>query len=102
MSFLPELDPLLGASQQHSQFVNLTDPQAELLDPSPDLHAMFVAFDYQFFNGTLGRCVIEWSKRMKTYVLLFILFLFDAAMAPYSGARAFAIIIDKAAYVQFA
>ncbi|KAI6207317.1 Protein of unknown function SprT domain containing protein [Aphelenchoides fujianensis] len=59
-------DPLLGRDENQQQVVDLVGADAELLDPTPDLHTMFVHFDHQFFDGALARCVVEWSKRMKT------------------------------------
>ncbi|KAI9488150.1 SprT-like family-domain-containing protein [Zychaea mexicana] len=40
------------------------DPVHELLDPNPDLHALFLAFDHQFFKGQLASVEIKWSTRM--------------------------------------
>ncbi|MFH4976789.1 hypothetical protein AB6A40_003498 [Gnathostoma spinigerum] len=40
------------------------DPEWELLDPTPDIHALFVAFDDQFFYGKLAACEVKWSPRM--------------------------------------
>lgn len=44
--------------------LNLSDPSWELVDPTPDLHAMFLSFNKQFFNGALDMCEVSWSKRM--------------------------------------
>uniref|UniRef100_A0A1I7YH07 Transposase n=1 Tax=Steinernema glaseri TaxID=37863 RepID=A0A1I7YH07_9BILA len=46
--------------------IGLTDPQWELIDPTPDIFAMFVQFDRRFFWNSLGRCEVKWSKRMTT------------------------------------
>lgn len=40
------------------------DPQWELIDPCPDIRAMFMEFDKKYFWNSLGSCVVEWSKRM--------------------------------------
>uniref|UniRef100_A0A1A9X5A8 Protein with SprT-like domain at the N terminus n=1 Tax=Glossina brevipalpis TaxID=37001 RepID=A0A1A9X5A8_9MUSC len=43
---------------------NLVHPQWEILDPTPDIIALFCQFDTKFFQSRL-RCVnIEWSRRM--------------------------------------
>lgn len=43
---------------------NLVHPEWETLDPTPDVQALFGAFDTKFFQGKL-RCVqLEWSKKM--------------------------------------
>lgn len=43
---------------------NLVHPEWETIDPTPDVQALFGAFDTKFFQGKL-RCVqLEWSKRM--------------------------------------
>lgn len=57
-------DPLLARTTGEKQMVNLISADAELLDPNPDLHTMFQLYDFQFFDSKLGRCVVEWSKRM--------------------------------------
>ena len=47
-----------------SQFESLVDPQWELLDPTPDVRALFVQFDDIFFEGKLAGCEVKWSTRM--------------------------------------
>uniref|UniRef100_F1LEW7 Zinc finger RAD18 domain-containing protein n=1 Tax=Ascaris suum TaxID=6253 RepID=F1LEW7_ASCSU len=47
-----------------SQFESLVDPQWELLDPTPDVRALFVQFDDVFFEGKLAGCEVKWSTRM--------------------------------------
>ncbi|XP_030568313.1 sprT-like domain-containing protein Spartan [Drosophila novamexicana] len=46
------------------QTQNLVHPEWELVDPTPDIFAMFVRFDQKFFQRRLGAVVVEWSKRM--------------------------------------
>ncbi|XP_030379059.1 uncharacterized protein LOC115627506 [Scaptodrosophila lebanonensis] len=46
----------------HTQ--NLVHPEWELVDPTPDVFAMFVRFDQRFFQDRLGAVRVEWSKRM--------------------------------------
>ena len=40
------------------------DPQWDLIDPCPDIRALFQEFDKKYFWNTLGSCIVEWSKRM--------------------------------------
>ncbi|XP_054728840.1 DNA-dependent metalloprotease SPRTN isoform X1 [Anastrepha obliqua] len=43
---------------------NLVHPQWEVLDPTPDITALFAAFDNKFFQSRLKCVTLEWSKRM--------------------------------------
>uniref|UniRef100_A0A8R1DT24 Protein with SprT-like domain at the N terminus n=1 Tax=Caenorhabditis japonica TaxID=281687 RepID=A0A8R1DT24_CAEJA len=45
---------------------SLVDPSFELLDPTPDIHALFMQFDGLFFGGALACCEVKWSPRMYT------------------------------------
>ena len=40
------------------------DPQWDLIDPCPDIRALFQEFDKKYFWNSLGSCIVEWSKRM--------------------------------------
>lgn len=42
----------------------LHDPQWDLIDPCPDIRALFQEYDKKYFWNTLGSCIVEWSKRM--------------------------------------
>lgn len=45
--------------------MNLADPELELVDPTPNVHALFIHFDKEFFSTKLAsRAVVRWSKRM--------------------------------------
>lgn len=46
----------------------VTDPRLELLDPIPDIYALFQMFDIRFFNRTLSQhaVTLSWSPRMTT------------------------------------
>lgn len=45
--------------------MNLGDPELELIDPTPNIHALFLSFDNTFFwNKLASRAVVKWSKRM--------------------------------------
>lgn len=43
---------------------SVVDPSFELLDPCPDIHALFIQFDTRFFGGSLACCEVKWSPRM--------------------------------------
>ncbi|KAF9418354.1 hypothetical protein HW555_004784 [Spodoptera exigua] len=45
--------------------MNLGDPELELIDPTPNVHTLFIHFDKMFFWTKLAsRAVVRWSKRM--------------------------------------
>ncbi|PZC72707.1 hypothetical protein B5X24_HaOG210721 [Helicoverpa armigera] len=45
--------------------MNLGDPELELIDPTPNVHSLFLHFDKMFFWTKLAsRAVVRWSKRM--------------------------------------
>ncbi|CAG9785842.1 unnamed protein product [Diatraea saccharalis] len=45
--------------------MNLADPELELIDPTPNVHTLFLHFDKLFFWTKLAsRAVVRWSKRM--------------------------------------
>ena len=52
------------AQERSSSSADLMDPHWELIDPSPDIRAMFQEFDNKYFWSSLGSCLVEWSKRM--------------------------------------
>lgn len=43
---------------------NIVHPDWETVDPTPDIHSLFGAFDIKFFQGKLKCVELEWSKRM--------------------------------------
>ena len=43
---------------------SVCDPCWDVLDPNPDLHELFMAFDAEFFGGALADVEVKWSKRM--------------------------------------
>lgn len=43
---------------------SLSNPEWDLIDPCPDIRAMFQEFDKKYFWNSLGSCIVEWSKRM--------------------------------------
>ncbi|CAI4222579.1 unnamed protein product [Auanema sp. JU1783] len=46
--------------------VDLVNPDYELLDPCPDIHALFLEYNQKFFQGKLLCCELKWSARMTT------------------------------------
>lgn len=44
---------------------SLIDPSWEVIDPTPDIHVLFMAFNNKFFWGKLDSVCVSWSKRMK-------------------------------------
>nr|CAD7452844.1 unnamed protein product [Timema tahoe] len=53
-----------GTDKQHPKQTSLIDPSWEYLDPTPDIHGMFLQFDKRFFWGKLNNVVVKWSNRM--------------------------------------
>ncbi|XP_034490293.1 uncharacterized protein LOC117793944 [Drosophila innubila] len=71
ITLVKELERRNGINKQTSSFdtyldqtQNLVHPEWELVDPTPDIYAMFVRFDEKFFQHRLGAVSVEWSKRM--------------------------------------
>ncbi|PSN38355.1 hypothetical protein C0J52_06930 [Blattella germanica] len=44
--------------------MSLVDPTWEYIDPTPDIHALFIQFDNRFFWGKLKHVEVRWSPRM--------------------------------------
>ncbi|XP_018428443.1 PREDICTED: sprT-like domain-containing protein Spartan [Nanorana parkeri] len=44
--------------------LSIVDPSWELLDPSPDVHALFLQFNQMFFWGKLVGVEVKWSPKM--------------------------------------
>lgn len=43
---------------------SVVDHNWETLDPNPDVHGLFLAFNRQYFSGSLDTVIVQWSKRM--------------------------------------
>jgi hypothetical protein len=43
---------------------SIVDPSWEYVDPTPDIHALFIQFDNRFFWGKLKMVEVRWSQRM--------------------------------------
>ena len=48
--------------------MSLVDPVWEMVDPVPDIHTLFCAFNDQFFWGALTAVAVSWSPRMTLWV----------------------------------
>lgn len=44
--------------------LSLVDAQWELVDPTPDVQALFLQFNDRFFWGQLEAVEVKWSSRM--------------------------------------
>ncbi|KAJ8309569.1 hypothetical protein KUTeg_014443 [Tegillarca granosa] len=53
-----------SAGSSSSQELSPVDPQWETLDPNPDIRALFLQFNEQFFWGRLAGIEVKWSPRM--------------------------------------
>lgn len=53
-----------GVIKYLNKDISVVDPSWETIDPNPDIHAMFVAFNKRFFWGKLGMVEVKWSPRM--------------------------------------
>ncbi|XP_008148081.2 DNA-dependent metalloprotease SPRTN isoform X1 [Eptesicus fuscus] len=51
-------------AQEAQEPLSLVDETWELVDPTPDLQALFVQFNDRFFWGQLEAVEVKWSKRM--------------------------------------
>ena len=60
--FLPPPSP--QKSNSAIEKYSIIAPEWEDLDPTPDLHALFLQFNEQFFWGRLSGCEVKWSPRM--------------------------------------
>ncbi|KAH9305124.1 hypothetical protein KI387_009528, partial [Taxus chinensis] len=40
--------------------------EADLLDPNPDIHALFCHFNQLYFGNALGACTVDWSSKRMT------------------------------------
>jgi hypothetical protein len=47
-----------------SEAASIVDPSWEYIDPTPDIHALFIQFDNRFFGGKLRGVEVRWSPRM--------------------------------------
>lgn len=53
------------SKQQNGVYPNsIVDEEWEYLDPTPDIHVLFLEFDDRFFGSKLKSVVVKWSPRM--------------------------------------
>ncbi|KAL6253498.1 hypothetical protein P5V15_011485 [Pogonomyrmex californicus] len=45
---------------------SIVDQALELLDPTPNIHTLFVQFNIRFFRNVLSSVEVKWSNRMKS------------------------------------
>jgi len=63
-SFLPV--EYRSPQKKSSGQLSVVSDEWETIDPSPDLHALFIEFNQTFFWGQLLSCEVRWSPRMTT------------------------------------
>ncbi|CAH8564185.1 unnamed protein product [Dicrocoelium dendriticum] len=56
--------PDLANKKSANLTMSLVDPAWELIDPSPDIRALFSNFNAEYFDGSLGAVEVRWSPRM--------------------------------------
>ncbi|TRY62923.1 hypothetical protein TCAL_05138, partial [Tigriopus californicus] len=61
MSAMKDYPQSMSASSNES---SLIAPEWEDVDPTPDLHALFLQYNDRFFDGRLSGCEVKWSPRM--------------------------------------
>uniref|UniRef100_A0A182JR21 Protein with SprT-like domain at the N terminus n=1 Tax=Anopheles christyi TaxID=43041 RepID=A0A182JR21_9DIPT len=54
----------MGKDENLNSTQNLVHPDWEIIDPTPDIYALFPLFDKKFFQGRLSCVQLEWSKKM--------------------------------------
>jgi len=59
----PYLPPSYRTPQKPSK-LSVVSHDWETIDPTPDLHALFIEFNQTFFWGKLWSCEVRWSPRM--------------------------------------
>ena len=62
----PEYRTPSKARPANSRPVSCVSEEWETIDPTPDLHALFLEFNQTFFWGKLVMCEVRWSPRMYT------------------------------------
>ena len=58
------VSPFKSQSRQPLSQMTQNDPEWDLIDPCPDIRALFQEYDKKYFWSRLGSCIVEWSKRM--------------------------------------
>ena len=60
----PFLPPEYRTPSKISKPMSCVSAEWETIDPTPDLHALFLEFNQTFFWGKLLMCEVKWSPRM--------------------------------------
>ena len=60
----PEYRPPVKNSRSGGKPISCVSEEWETIDPTPDLHALFLEFNQTFFWGKLLMCEVRWSPRM--------------------------------------
>ncbi|XP_022195943.2 DNA-dependent metalloprotease SPRTN isoform X2 [Nilaparvata lugens] len=53
-----------GSPPKKLKSSSLVDPEWEIIDPTPDIHTLFITFNKRFFWGALESVEVRWSPRM--------------------------------------
>ena len=59
-NFISPGRPVVSADET----LSIVDPRWEMLDPSPDVRAMFMEFNQKYFWSRLAGVEVRWSPRM--------------------------------------
>lgn len=59
-----DIVPYWKPAAQPERPLSIVDESWEMLDPSPDVRAMFLEFNDMFFWGKLSGVEVKWSPRM--------------------------------------
>ena len=51
-------------NESSAQALSVVDPSWETTDPNPDVHALFLQYNDQYFGGKLAGVEVKWSPRM--------------------------------------
>lgn len=55
-------------SSTHGASLSLADESWEVMDPNPDIRALFLQYNDRFFWGRVAGIEVKWSPRMTLYV----------------------------------
>ena len=53
-----------GAADSAAAKMSLIDPQWEMIDPTPNIHQLFIEFNKTYFWGRLDMVEVKWSPQM--------------------------------------
>lgn len=64
--FIADVQPVSPNNRRTSGIkpIGIVDQRWELIDPIPDVRALFLQFNDQFFWGRLAGVEVRWSPRM--------------------------------------